>query len=179
MKNNLHTPNSLKIFLLGFMGAGKTTIGKKLAKALEIPFLDLDQVIEKEEGATITTLFAKLGEAEFRKLEGSYLKSFSYPEQFLLATGGGTPCFYDHLDWMNDQGTTIYLKLSSKSLHDRLKNATKEDRPLLQNKNESELLTYIETSLSQREPFYSKAQITLKGENLSIKDFVNIFEHKI
>ncbi len=158
------------------MGAGKTTLGKSLSRSLNIPFYDLDHLIEEKEGKTIAQIFNELGEGAFRKLEGRYLKEFNYPDQFILSTGGGTPCFYDHLPWMNREGITIYLQLSPKSLAIRLQSATATERPLLKEKQGEELLQFIEEKLLEREPFYLRAQYILKGENLKVEDVVDLIK---
>ncbi len=162
----------LKIFLIGFMGAGKTTLGKDLAKRLKIPFYDLDQIIEKEEGSSISNLFKHIGEPAFRELEGKYLKEFIDIEPYVLATGGGTPCYYDHIQWMNRQGITIYLKLTVGSLTNRLMESKKQERPLIKEFEKEELLQYIEEKLIEREPYYLQSNIILKGENLRTVDII-------
>lgn len=163
-----------KIFIIGFMGAGKTSLGKILAKKLSIPVFDLDEIIEREEKKTIADLFSKMGEEEFRKLEGKYLKEFSYPEEFIMSTGGGTPCFYDHMDWMNSTGKTFYLQLNPKSLSARLIQAKDQKRPLLKEIQGQDLENYITQKLKEREPYYLLANYQLKGENVKLEDLIGL-----
>src|SRR5215217_1973749 len=110
------------VFLIGFMGSGKTFVGKKLAQLLKTTFIDLDEVIEKSEEKTISQIFSQNGEEFFRERESHYLKSLSERSNVVIATGGGTPCFHDNMKWMNENGITIYLKAKSEILFDRLKN---------------------------------------------------------
>jgi shikimate kinase len=108
------------IFLIGFMGCGKTTLGRKLASRLDYEFIDLDDIFEEKVGMTITEYFSAFGEDAFRKLESEVLKQTKYPENAVVSTGGGLPCFFDNMDWMNAHGKTIYIKLSPKTLANRL-----------------------------------------------------------
>ncbi|UKJ08369.1 shikimate kinase [Solitalea lacus] len=156
----------MKIFLIGFMGAGKTTLGKRLAKKLNLPFLDLDHLIEEITGGTIAEYFAKNGEEKFRELEKDVLQKHILPEQFVLSTGGGAPCFHNNLEWMNRNGQTIYLKLSPKAIAQRLENA-KEERPLIKGLKGDDLIKFIEERLALREPFYNQAQLTVDGLSIN------------
>ncbi|WP_295675569.1 shikimate kinase [uncultured Mucilaginibacter sp.] len=154
------------IFLVGFMGCGKTTLGRKLANRLGYEFMDLDHILEAQEGMTIAEYFAKHGEEAFRKLESQVLKQTNYPEHAIVSTGGGLPCFFDNMDWMNAHGKTIYIKLSPKTLVTRLENE-KEERPLLRQHNGEALVTFIADKLAEREPFYSQARIVADGLSLT------------
>jgi shikimate kinase len=156
------------IFLTGFMGAGKTTAGKKLASVLSFEFIDLDRAFEAATSSTISELFNS-GESAFRKIESSELKKTAGLKNVIVATGGGTPCFEDNLEWMNGNGITVYLKLSAGSLFRRLAQS-KTSRPLLKNLNDVELMEYIVETLSIREKYYKKAAITVKGESLDIAE---------
>ena len=147
-----------------------------MAKSLSIPFFDLDHLIEEKEGKTIPELFSQIGEESFRELEGKYLKSYDFPQEFILATGGGTPCFFDHMDWMNLHGITLYLELSPQSLAHRLLSAKEQNRPLIMGKKEDELIGFIEERLKLREPYYNQAFWTLKGENIQVKDIISHFQ---
>lgn len=154
------------IFLIGFMGCGKTTLGRKLANRLGYDFMDLDHILEAQEGMTIAQYFAKHGEDSFRKLESEVLKKTNYPEYAIVSTGGGLPCFFDNMDWMNAHGKTIYIKLSPKTLADRLEKE-KEERPLLRQHHGEALVAFIADKLTEREPFYSKATIIADGLSLT------------
>lgn len=158
--------NAGRIFLVGYMGCGKTTLGKKLAARLNCPFIDLDHVLEAQEGISIADYFAAHGEAAFRQLESSVLKNTAYPHKAVVSTGGGLPCFFDHMDWMKAYGQVVYIKLNAKVLAGRLEN-NKDDRPILRHKHGDELIAFIDEKLSEREPFYSQANIIAEGLSLT------------
>jgi len=161
------------IFLVGFMGCGKTTLGRKLASRLGFMFMDLDHVFEAKEGMTIGDYFTKYGEAAFRKEESAVLKATPYPDNAVIATGGGLPCFFDNMEWMNTQGKTVYIRLSAKSLATRLMNE-KDERPLLRERHGEALVTFIEEKLEEREPFYKQATIVANGLSLSAEKLAQL-----
>lgn len=154
------------IFLIGFMGCGKTTLGRKLANKLGYPFVDLDHVLEAQVGMTIAQYFGQYGEEAFRKLESAVLKQTNYHEHMVVSTGGGLPCFFDNIEWMNAHGKTVYIKLSPKTLATRLENE-KEERPLLREKHGEALVAFIADKLKEREPFYDRATIVTDGLSLT------------
>jgi shikimate kinase len=141
----------MKIFLLGYMGSGKSTVGKKLASLLDYTFIDLDTMIESETDHSIPEWFAA-GEPKFREIESIVLRQTSEFKNTVVATGGGTPCFYDNLQWMNENGLTVYLKMSPGALFHRLI-YSKTSRPLLAGKTDVELMEYITESIREREYF--------------------------
>ncbi len=145
-----------KIYLIGFMGSGKSYLGQQLAQALQWDFVDMDAYLEEEEGKTISQIFADSGESGFRILEKYYLRSTSTFQQTIIATGGGAPCFFDNIDWMNQNGQTIYLKTAVPILINRLKSETSH-RPLLANKTKQELANFIQNKLDIRSKFYEQA----------------------
>lgn len=154
------------------MGTGKTTAGRELAKALGVEFVDIDHFIQARYLKSVSQLFEDVGEAEFRKIESNILKEVGEFEDVVISTGGGTPCFFDNIDYMNRVGTTIYLKASPEALSSRL-NTCKEKRPLIRDKNEEELYTFVVESLQKREPFYSKAGIIFETEELVNREDVD------
>ncbi len=156
----------MRIFLIGYMGSGKTSLGEKLAYKLEHEFVDLDAYIEKEEGRTISQIFEEDGEDYFRKLERVYLHRIIDQEDVVISTGGGTPCFFDNMEQMNEYGKTIYINMHPKALIPRLKSSP-ETRPLLEGKDEKEMLDYIFKSLRERERYYNKAHKVVTGYNLT------------
>ena len=162
-----------KIYLVGFMGAGKTTFGKVLASRMNYKFYDLDKEFEKKYKITVDLFFKKYGEKLFRELEYNLLLSTGNLENAVISTGGGTPCFYNSMDWIKKNGTSIYLNLPPKVLFDRLSNAKKK-RPLVAEKNDGELLVYIEEKLKEREPFYRKADLIISGISLSVDSVISI-----
>jgi len=148
-------------FLLGFMGSGKSFWGPELATRLGLPFVDLDALIENAEACSIAELFSRQGESEFRLLEQRYLKASIAYAPCVLATGGGTPCFFDNLAWMGAHGITIYLKIPAPTLVSRLR-AARAVRPLLANVPDGELENVVEKMLQEREAFYLQSQIIVE-----------------
>ena len=146
----------MKVFLIGLPGSGKSTLGPKLAEAMNLPFFDLDHEIEKRTSKSVSEIFSLNGEDYFRKIENSTLVNLNKSKSdFLLATGGGTPCFFDAMQWMNDQGVTIYLDTDLSTIIKRLKNKT--DRPLLVNEDLEEKLTKLH---SDRINTYRQCKLT-------------------
>ena len=150
----------MKIFLLGFMGAGKSYWGKQLAEHLELPFYDLDDVIVEAESMSISDIFANKGEDYFRAKEGFWLRELSESEEFVISCGGGVPCFQDNMDIMNERGITIWLNPELPVMVERLKRK-KSKRPLIQDVPDEELMAFVEKKLAERESFYRQAQITI------------------
>jgi shikimate kinase len=149
-----------RIILIGYMGAGKTTIGKALSKELGLPFYDLDWYIEGRRHKTISQLFSELGEEGFRKIEYNMLHELAEFEDVIISCGGGTPCFFDNIDYMNQQGQVIYLRCEPEVLQKHLMMG-KTERPLLKDKSPEQLIDYITEHLKEREPYYNKARYTL------------------
>ncbi len=149
-----------RIILIGYMGAGKTTIGRALAKELGIPFYDLDWYIESRMRKKVPQIFAERGEEGFRKIEHNMLHEVAEFENIIVSCGGGTPCFFDNIDYMNGQAMTVYLKADPDVLYDHLRMGRTE-RPLLTGKTPEELRLFIAEQLRQREPYYTKARYTL------------------
>lgn len=146
-----------RIIIIGYMGAGKTTVGKALAKELGLPFYDLDWYIESRMRRTVKQIFDERGEDGFRLVERNMLHEAAEFEDVVISCGGGTPCFFDNMDYMNEQGDTIYLKASPEVLYGHLKMG-KTVRPLLLNKTPEEVQVFIREQLQHREPFYAKAR---------------------
>lgn len=164
-----------RIILLGYMGAGKTTVGRELAKRLDMRFYDLDWYIESRFNKKVSQIFAEEGEEGFRKKERNMLHEVAEFEDVIISLGGGTPCFFDNMEYINQQGDTIYLKGTPDVLYEHLMMA-KGKRPLLEGKSPEELKEYIKTSLIGREPFYNQAKnifdIELLGNGEKIKKCV-------
>ncbi len=154
-----------RIFLTGYMGAGKTTLGRALAAEMGIPFIDLDHYIEKRHCKTIAQLFAEKGEEGFREIERRMLHEVGEFEDVIISTGGGTPCFFDNIEYMNSQGMTVYLDAPVERLFIRLSIA-RSKRPLIKEKNDEELMAFIIEQLEKRAPHYSKAQYSFKADKL-------------
>ncbi|MBQ3623249.1 MAG: shikimate kinase [Bacteroidaceae bacterium] len=158
-----------RIILIGYMGAGKTTLGAALAKATGMSFIDLDLFIEQRFRKSISQIFAEKGEDEFRRIEQRMLHEVAEFEDVIISTGGGTPCFFDNIDYMNNQGTTVYLKVPVERLFIRLSIA-RNKRPLIKEKNDDELRCFIAQQIEKREPFYSKAAHTFTADKLEDKE---------
>lgn len=147
----------IRIFLTGYMGAGKTTLGKAFAREMNVPFIDLDWYIEERFHKSISELFAERGEASFRELERNMLHEVGEFENVIVSTGGGTPCFYDNMEYMNSCGQTVFLDVHPDILFRRLRVA-KQQRPILQGKTDEDLRIFIVEALDKRAPFYSQAR---------------------
>ena len=161
----------MKVFLIGFMGCGKSTKAKQLASRLNCPVIDLDAVIVAEQGKSIADYFAENGEAAFRNLESETLKKYDYPETCVVATGGGLPCFFDNMEWMNANGKTVYLQMTPPQLVSRLHN--REKRPLLKGMDDEQLLAFVEMRLSERNAFYTQAQLVVNAFDLDVEELLN------
>ena len=146
-----------RIIIIGYMGAGKTTVGKALAAELQVPFYDLDWYIESRMRKTVKELFDERGEEGFRQIERNMLHEVAEFENVIISCGGGTPCFFDNMDYMNQQGETVYLKATPDVLYDHLRMG-RGVRPLLLNKTPEEVQRFIREQLAQRESFYLKAK---------------------
>ena len=155
----------IRIFLIGYMGAGKTTLGKAFARAMGFTFVDLDWYIEERFHKTVSQIFTERGEEGFRELEKRMLHEASDFENVVISVGGGTPCFFDNMEYMNQVGETVFLDVDNKVLFRRLKVA-KHQRPLLSNKTDEELMTFIQEALEKRLPYYTKAKYVFNGELL-------------
>ena len=163
------------IFLIGFMGSGKSHWGQIWAQKNGYTFYDLDAEIEKSAKLNVEQIFEKQGEDEFRELERTHLKKFQNKKKFLLACGGGTPCFFDNLLWMKQHGQIIYLKATPKYILDRVMDETSK-RPLLKEVNTSELLFFIQKTLKEREPYYLKAHHIIEVNTLNDDSLKRILE---
>ena len=154
-----------RILLVGFMAAGKTTLGKALARDLGLQFIDLDHYIESRYCCSVSQLFAERGEEAFRQIERNMLHEVAEFEDVIISTGGGTPCFFDNIDFMNSKGITVYLQVPVERLFIRLSIARKQ-RPLIKDKSDDELKAFIAEQLAKREPHYSKAQHSFEADKL-------------
>ncbi len=164
-----------KVFLLGFMGCGKSTLGRHLAKALGWEFIDLDDYFEQKFKTTVPLFFKEFGETGFRDGERAALQDLKSVDEAVIATGGGAPCYFDNMDFMNEHGVTLYMKVSPEILAQRLTNS-KNVRPLVQGKTGAELITYIKEKLKSREPFYNRANIIADAEVLDLSGYLRVLE---
>ncbi|HZL10524.1 MAG TPA: shikimate kinase [Prolixibacteraceae bacterium] len=155
----------MRIFLIGFMGCGKSTMGRVLASELKLNFIDLDLFLEEKYFRTIPQIFEEEGEEGFRRKERMVLEEVSLFDNVIVATGGGAPCFFDNMDLMNNSGFCIFLDVEISSLVSRLMCA-KTERPLIKGKSIEELTVFIELMMQKRRPFYEKARYILKGNEI-------------
>lgn len=171
-----------RIILIGFMAAGKTTLGKALAHDLGLQFVDLDHYIESRYRCSIAQLFAERGEEQFRLIERNMLHEVAEFEDVIIATGGGTPCFFDNMEYMNAQGVTVYLEASIDVIYTRLTIA-RVQRPLVAGKTAEELREYIARMIELRSPYYSRATHTFCANQLEdthqVNHSVKLFKEKI
>lgn len=162
------------IILVGFMGCGKSTLGKKLAKKLNVPFLDSDHEIEASAGLSVSQIFEKHGETYFRNLEREFLMKLNPNDNFVLSTGGGMPCLNENMNRLNELGAVLYLKLSPQELTKRLLAAKKTKRPLIEGKTAEDLQLFIAERLEARNQFYLQAPFILKGKEQNVKHILEI-----
>jgi len=164
----------MRIFLIGFMGSGKTSLGKELANKLGISFIDLDDVIEKKSGKSINNIFSEIGEEGFRKIEHECLKELISIKNTVIATGGGTPCFCNNMEFINKNGISVYIKFNKGILTSRLfKN--KGNRPLLNEfASKEEFEKFIDAKLTEREKFYLESKFIIEDKNISAKKIIEM-----
>lgn len=163
----------IRIFLIGYMGSGKTTLGKAFARHLGLTFIDLDWYIEERFHKTVRQIFAERSEEGFRELEKRMLHEVAEFEDVVIATGGGTPCFFDNMEHMNQSGETVFLEVSQDVLFRRLKVA-KQQRPLLAQKTDEELMAFIHDALQKRLPHYTKAKHIFRADELEDKKQIQL-----
>lgn len=157
------------IFLTGLPGCGKTTLGRALARELHRDFIDLDAYIEGRFSCSVADIFARHGEERFRTIEHNLLHEVAEMNDVVIACGGGTPCFFDNMDYMLSRGFVIHLQASRERLFDRLKRK-RAKRPHVKQLSDSEILTYIDNISRERAPFYSKAPLTFESSLLEDRD---------
>jgi shikimate kinase len=165
------------VYLIGFMGSGKTTIGRELALHLHWSFIDLDRKIEEYAGKTIPEIFSHNGEEYFRELETRALLDLKSVKNTIISTGGGAPCHHDNMEFMLNTGLTIYLKLTPAELRKRLE--SRGDRPLIKNLDEGNLKIFIEGRLAEREKWYDRSEIIIGGFNPDIDQIIHLVRFKL
>jgi shikimate kinase len=164
-----------RIFLIGFMGSGKSTLGSRLARRIGYLHVDMDQLIEETAGMTIPGIFKEHGELVFRKWEKDVLTELCSRRNIVISTGGGAPCHDDLITVMNEHGITIYIDLPGKALKERLLHS-KTERPLIKGMSEAELLEFIGGKLKEREPFYRMAHHTVNGVSINVDEVVALLQ---
>ena len=159
----------MRIYLIGYMGCGKSTLGRKLSKHLNLQFVDMDHYIEERNYKTIPQIFAEEGETEFRKKERKALEELAEFTDIVIATGGGAPCFFDNINFMNKSGKTIYLNIDPKILAYRLLKS-KTERPLIKGKSKDELVAFIDDTLKKRNEFYKQAEFVITQPDINLNE---------
>lgn len=161
------------VFLIGYMGCGKSTLGRRLARRLGVPFVDTDARVEEREGATVSDLFRYEGEQRFREIEREVLDASiaEYPSA-VISTGGGLPVWGDNMARMNAAGCTVYLRRSAENIAGRLSPYGRRKRPRLQGLNDEELVAFMTRDMASREPFYSRAKLILACDSLPDDELV-------
>jgi shikimate kinase len=167
-----------RIVLIGYMGSGKTTVGKALAKEIGLPFYDLDWYIESRMRKKVSQIFAERGEEGFRVIERNMLHEVAEFEDVVISCGGGTPCFFDNMDYLNQQAQVVFLRCEPEVLKEHLLMG-KGDRPLLKGKSAEELIGFIRQQLEYREPYYLKAKYTLDVSLMDNYDKIKITIEKL
>jgi len=166
-----------KIFLIGLMGTGKSFWAQKLAAALHVPFFDLDAEIERNEKRSITAIFQTDGQDEFRRKEAQALRAFANYKSFVLSTGGGTPCFNNNMQWMNEHGITIWIDESLDVIAERLK-GQREHRPLVAELPEQGVKDFLSDMLTNRRAYYEQAKLHLAGDEIKEENFLKIIRNE-
>ena len=164
-----------RIYIVGYMGAGKTTAARRLANHLGWGVVDTDAMFEEKYKISVCDFFNKYDEPLYRKLESEVLKSTADLENVVISTGGGTACYFDNMEWMNQHGLTVFLRISQKAVVDRLVHA-KRKRPLAEGKTEAELTEFVNRHYTSRLPFYEQAKITVKAEDLDLDNLIKQIE---
>lgn len=162
-----------RIYLVGMPGAGKSTLAKKLANFLNYTYVDLDEFISQRTGKNIEQLFTQYGEEAFRLTESVLLRETIQFENAIIATGGGTAAWHENMDWMNENGYTIYIYCTENFIAGRLLQGSRYSRPLLKNRTEAELRVWIHETLEKRKPFYELAKLRIEAPVKSVKTLVN------
>jgi shikimate kinase len=161
----------MRIYITGFMGSGKSTVGRQLASLLKYQFIDLDICIEKEVGLKVLDIFSKHGEVFFRNAENSALLKTFHLDNIVVSTGGGTPCFLNNMQLINKNGVSIYLKLSVDALVSRLSQSSRK-RPLIADLSEDEIWRYVHELLIKRQDSYKQAKHVIEGLNIKANDLM-------
>lgn len=159
----------MRIYLIGYMGCGKSTLGRRLSSFLNLQFVDMDHYIEERNYKTIPQIFTQEGEAEFRKKERKALEELSEFTDIVIATGGGAPCFFDNMELMKRKGKTIYLNIDPKILAARLMKS-KTERPLIKGKTKAELVAFIDDTLKKRNEFYKQAEFEITEPDIDLDE---------
>lgn len=170
----------LKVVLVGLPGSGKSTFGKQLAQALDFPFYDLDTQIEQKEQMKIPDIFSKMGEGKFREMETEALEQvLSWDRSFVLASGGGCPCFNDNMDRINAKAVSVYLDVPLEDISQRLVGTKIQNRPMFQGMGDGEIILKLKSLQADRESYYNQSKIKLSGSDFSTELLVSELIHRL
>lgn len=165
----------MTLYLVGYAGSGKSSLGKRLARRLRLRFVDTDKFVELSEGATVADIFHYGGEEYFRRTERNAVESlYSEGENMVVATGGGLPTWGDNMEWLNDHGLTIYLRRSPEQILSRMSAYGREKRPMFRGKSDEELLAFMRAQMTEREKYYAKANISIDCTPISDDEAVEV-----
>ena len=162
-----------KVYIVGYMGAGKTTAARRLAQRLGWGVADTDALFEEKYKISVNDFFNKYDEPLYRKLESEVLKSTESLENVVVSTGGGTACYFDNMEWMNQHGLTVFLRISPQAAVDRVIHS-RHKRPLVEGKTEEELTEFVQRHYTSRLHYYEQAQITVKAEDLDLENLIEM-----
>lgn len=170
----------MKVFLIGYMGCGKSTLGRKIAKATGYTFIDTDSVVESREGASVADIFHYEGEEYFRRIERAVIESMALAEEdMIISTGGGAPTWRDNVEYMNGMGKTFYLRRPARQIASRLSPHGRQKRPKLRGLNDEELVAFMTANMAEREPYYAKATYCIECTERSDAEIVKIILQQI
>ena len=170
----------MKLFLVGYMGCGKSTLGRKIAKATGYTFVDMDSTIESREGASVADIFHYEGEEYFRKAERALLEELAQKEEdMIVSTGGGTPVWRDNVEFMNVAGHTVYLRRTAEQIASRLSPHGRQKRPKLRGLTDEELVAFMTKNMAEREPYYAKASVVIDCEKCSDAEIIEMILQQI
>ncbi len=170
----------MKLFLIGYMGCGKSTLGKRLAKRANFEFVDMDSLIEQREGAPVADIFHYAGEEYFRKTERAIIEELGDAEgDYVISTGGGVPAWRDNMERMNVIGSTVYLRRTAQQIASRLSPHGRQKRPKLRGLNDEDLVEFMTKNMAEREPFYSKATHIIECSSYSDEEIIEIILSKL
>jgi len=168
----------MKLFLIGLLGSGKSVLGKELSQRVKLPFIDLDDVLEAQAGMKVSEIFSTKGEEHFRMIEAASLREQSSQKEFVMATGGGTPCFHDNMMYINKTGTSVFVNTPVSEIVKRLKGEQRKSRPLLANVSDDQLQPTLEAMLQNRLRFYKQAHFTVNPEISTVLDILELLQTK-
>ena len=172
--------DAMKLFLIGYMGCGKSSLGRKLAKRADYEFVDMDSVIEQREGAAVADIFHYAGEEYFRQKERAIIEEIgAMTGNYVVSTGGGVPTWTDNMERMNTLGQTVYLRRTAEQIASRLSPHGRQKRPKLRGLNDEELVEFMTKNMAEREHFYSKATHVIECSSYSDEEIIEIILSKL